>query len=88
MDLSAQHNLYGPGYSAVECLLKSAKVFSMGGIPEFLSKNPNFSPTLLHVIRRVKYDLRVAIAEGQTNSEWGGSYYNDYLDVLRYFRLA
>ena len=62
--------LRGHGFEALEDMIRALKILNTGGVIEYLSKNPDFSPELFNVLKSIKKLSEYKIKNGIEKISW------------------
>jgi hypothetical protein len=74
--------LTGYGYESVDVMIETIELFEKGSVLTFLSENPEFSPEMYELLKKIKTDMEFKLKKGDVTGAWGEEYSNEYLKTV------
>jgi hypothetical protein len=74
--------LTGHGYESMDVIIEVIELFEKGRVLTFLSENPEFSPEMYGLLKKIKTEMELKLKKGDVTDAWGEEYSNKYLKTV------
>jgi hypothetical protein len=75
-------SLTGHGYESTDVMIKTIELFEKGRVLIYLSENPDFSPEMFGLLKKIKTEIESKLKKGDVPGAWGKEYSNEYLKTV------
>lgn len=75
-------DLAGHGYESADVLIETIELFEKGSVLSFLSENPDFSPEMYGLLKKIKTEIESKLKKGDVTGAWGKEYSHEYLTIV------